>query len=99
MRFGLTEEQWKILLDLVISPLKTKGCRVYIFGSRVTQNFHSHSDVDILYSPESELPSGFIGKINESIEESRFPFRVDLVRESELARSYRDSVMKNRVEV
>lgn len=99
MKFGMSDEQFKILETLVITPLKEKGCEVYIFGSRVTSKHHSHSDVDLIYCPENPLPSGFIGTLTEAIEESRFPFRVDLVNESELATSYRESVMKTKTRI
>lgn len=34
MRFGMTKEQYQILEDLVIAPLKQNNVRVFIFGSR-----------------------------------------------------------------
>lgn len=101
MNFGLTPEQFQILDQLVIQPLKKQGCQVYIFGSRTTSKFHSHSDVDVLFSvpPTSKLASGLLSQIHEDIEESRFPFKVDLVNEKELAASYRHSVLSSRVAV
>jgi predicted nucleotidyltransferase len=83
----MTEEQFNILDQLVIAPLKENGCQVYVFGSRASSKYHSHSDVDLLYFPTIPLPIGFISGLKEAIEESRFPFRVDLVNESELAAS------------
>ncbi len=101
MKFGMTEEQYQLLNQLVIVPLKNRGFRVYIFGSRVGKKFHSHSDVDLLFKSDSEisLPSGFLSKIKENIENSRFPFLVDLVEEKYLASSYRNSVLKAMVEL
>ena len=101
MKFGMTSTQFKMLEDMVITPLKSSGAKVYIFGSRVAGHQHSHSDVDLLYSlPEKkDLPAGFISNITESIEESRFPFKVDLVNEEELALSYRERVMSERIQV
>lgn len=95
----MTDEQFGILSDLVIRPLKAKGARVYIFGSRVTGRHHSHSDVDLIYSIEDHLPMGFLSGLKEGIEESRFPFAVDLVRDQDLADSYRRSVESQRVEL
>lgn len=97
MKFGMTDEQYKLLHKLVVQPLKTHNMQVFLFGSRTTAKFHSHSDVDILYIPENdrELEPGFISRIKESIEESRFPFTVDLVAEKDLAASYRETVMAN----
>lgn len=101
MKFGMTAEQYELLNHLVIMPLKNQGFHVYIFGSRVGEKFHSHSDVDLLFKSDSEifLPSGFLSKIKENIENSRFPYLVDLVEEKYLASSYRNSVLKTMVEL
>ena len=40
MKFGLSDSQFKILLDLVIRPLQNQGAKVFIFGSRVKGNHH-----------------------------------------------------------
>ncbi len=101
MKFGMTEDQFQILDSLVIGPLKKNGARVFLFGSRATGQHHPHSDVDILYKPgpNFELATNLISEIKESIEESRFPFKVELVAESDLAESYKPSVTKNLVEL
>lgn len=99
MKFGMTDEQYSILDKLVITPLKNKNCQVYIFGSRVQGTNHSHSDVDLLFKVPTDqiLPSGFLSKIKEDIEESRFPYIVDFVNEDELATSYRANIFSSRV--
>lgn len=101
MKFGMTDAQYSILEELVIKPLKARNCQVYIFGSRANGTQHSHSDIDLLFKvPEEQtLPNGFLSKIKEDIEESRFPFIVELVNEDELASSYRNNVFSSRVAV
>ena len=97
MKFGMTEEQFDLLEKPVITPLRALGTDVYIFGSRVGTSYH-HSDVDILYSMSAgkTVDAVAISKIREVIEESRFPFKVDLVDEKDLAESYRPNVMRTR---
>ncbi|WP_374074878.1 nucleotidyltransferase family protein [Bdellovibrio bacteriovorus] len=99
MKWGMTDEQYSILENLVIKPLKSHGCEVYIFGSRAKGSHHPHSDVDLLFkkSDGKPFPAGFLSEIKEQIDESRFPFIVDLVDEQELAQSYRDSVFFSRI--
>ncbi len=94
MMHGMTDEQLKILYDLVIKPLKNQGAEVYLFGSRALGTHHPHSDVDLLFRlpGDKNVPLGTISKIKEAIEESRFPFIVDLVDETDLAASYRQNV-------
>lgn len=98
MKFGLNDQQYQQLLDIVINPLKKLNITVYVFGSRVTGKHHPFSDIDILYViPEGVNFNSEIHLIKENIEESSFPIKVDLVNEAELAASYRDSVMSTRV--
>ncbi len=92
MKYGMADEQLQILENLVIRPLKEQGAKVFLFGSRAGPLHHSHSDVDLLYQLETMLPSGILSKIMEDIEESRFPFTVDLVNDKDLAESYKESV-------
>lgn len=101
MKFGMTDEQFEILNNLVIHPLKSQGLKVFIFGSRTRAIHHPYSDVDILFSsPENrELPAGYLASITENIMESKFPFSVDIVNEKELAQSYRSSVFSERIEL
>lgn len=93
MKFGMSDEQFETLNRLVIKPLKNQGAEVFIFGSRVSGKHHPYSDVDLLYKSIRPLPPGLLAEIKEAIEESRFPFTVDLVAEDELASSYRASVI------
>jgi len=101
MRFGMNDAQFRILDDVVVKPLKNCGADVYIFGSRITGKFHPHSDVDVLYSisGKRQIPLHEISNIKEAIEESRFPFTVDLVNEDDLAVSYRDQILAARVQL
>lgn len=95
----MTAEQFKLLERIVINPLKQMGCRVYIFGSRATGRNHPHSDVDLLYSGSSAFKPGFLSEIKEAIDESRFPFIVELVAEEDLVESYRPSMQASRIEL
>ncbi len=92
MKFGISAEQYKLLDELVIQPLVQQGAQVFLFGSRATGKHHPNSDVDILYKVKKEMPAGYIAEINEAIEESHFPFTVELVNDENLASSYRKSV-------
>lgn len=93
----MTLQQFNLLSRLVLDPIKASGARVYIFGSRARGEQHPHSDVDLLL--EGEVSDHLIGRIREDIEESMFPFSVELVRAEQLAESYRSSVYKDRVEI
>ena len=98
MKFGLSEEYLEILNNLVILPLKNAGGEVWIFGSRARGDHKKFSDIDLLFEL-SDIPKGFVSQITEDIEESRIPYKVDLVNIKELASSYRDNVIRDRVKL
>jgi len=91
VKFGMTDQQFALLHSLVIEPLKSKGAKVFIFGSRVRGKHHSHSDVDLLFRQQKKIELSFISNILEQIEESKFPFKIDLVEEKDVVESYKDN--------
>ncbi len=97
MKFGISFEHFKILEDLIIKPLQSHGAQVWIFGSRATGKYVQFSDVDILYEVSSQLPSGFIFEIKSNIEESHFPYKVDLVERSKVADSYKKKIESEKI--
>ena len=98
MIFGLSKEQNILLSKAVIEPLKDMGFQVYIFGSRTSGKHHPFSDIDILFEGNSSQDlKNKINAIKEQMQESNFPFKVDLVYLPDLAESYKASVLKNRV--
>lgn len=99
MKFGLSDENFNILTNLVIEPLKKQNAKVYIFGSRATGKHHPFSDIDILVDPQNSIVKISTAKIMEDIEESRFPIKVDLVEISNLVENYKSNVFKQMVEV
>jgi predicted nucleotidyltransferase len=68
-----------------------------VFGSRSRGDYTQFSDLDLLI--EGIEDSTLISRISERLEESTLPFRVDLVRESDLAETYREGVYKERIAV
>jgi predicted nucleotidyltransferase len=86
----MSPAHYEQLVELVIQPLKDQGAQVFLFGSRSTGRNHPNSDVDLLY--RGDVPLEIISKIKEDIEDSLFPFAVDLVNEADLVESYRQSV-------
>lgn len=97
MNFGIEKQYFEILNSLVIQPLKDHGAQVWIFGSRATGGYKKYSDVDLLFEISKELPQGLIFEITSAIEDSRFPYKVDLVERSKLALSYKDQVEKDKI--
>jgi len=96
MNIRLTEEERSFLEEIVAKPLARAGYRVWCFGSRARGEGARYADVDLLVEGPDK-PRALIGEINERLVESNFPYKVDLVLEQDLAESYRENVMAERV--
>lgn len=101
MKFGLTEEHYKILKAILIDRLKSHEAKVFVFGSRARGSHHPFSDIDIVFieNPKKTIPQNEILIIKENLEESSLPIKVDLVNFNDLAKSYLHSVEKDKIEV
>ena len=90
MKFGLSDEQFKFINEHVVSPLKAKGAKVWIYGSRARGDHQPFSDLDLMVESKDDL-SSLISQIEEFITNSNFPFKLDLVELRLFAESYRAS--------
>ena len=101
MKFGLSDPELRFVISKLIDPLKKAGAKVWVFGSRARGDHRPFSDLDILFElpTQAYLPTGFLSELKEIMEESRFPYKVDLVNVDELAESYVAGVVNDRVEI
>ncbi|MBL7542904.1 MAG: nucleotidyltransferase domain-containing protein [Bdellovibrionaceae bacterium] len=92
---GLNSSEFEFIQNKLIRPLKSKGAQVFLFGSRAKGNHKKFSDIDLLYClpVDKKIPGHFIHQLLMEIEESNFPYKIDLVGENELAQSYKDRVL------
>lgn len=99
MKFGLTDTHYATIVDLAIRPLKSAGAKVFVFGSRARGNQRKFSDLDLAVECPTPLSLSFLAKIRSALEESDLPVKVDVVDMSELAESFRNNVLQERIEV
>ncbi len=101
MAYGLTASELEFLNHNLIKPLKMLDTKVYIFGSRATGKFKKFSDIDLLYVPSKHqsVSLSTLSKIIMSLEESDFPYKIDLVNADEIAASYKDNIEKDMIEL
>ena len=64
-------------LEILKNILKKYSYTFYAYGSRVTGKNRQYSDLDLCY--KEIIPTKIILDIEEELEESDIPFRVDLV--------------------
>jgi predicted nucleotidyltransferase len=98
MKFGLTEEQYQYIQKIVIGPLKDQGATVWIFGSRARGDHKEFSDLDLMVGSKEDISSS-LGKIQETLEDGNFPFKVDVVLSKDFAESYRESFERDKVQL
>jgi predicted nucleotidyltransferase len=75
MEFGISSKNIEILNSVFKKFPQVK--RVIIYGSRAKGNFRKNSDVDLVIT-NSEIDRHDIGKILSEIDDSNFPYLVDL---------------------
>ena len=97
MKFGLTPLELEQLESIALAPLRMAGARLFLFGSRASGDHSQFSDVDILV--EGVDLSAALGQVRENIEESGFPYKVDIVEADRLASSYVSGVAEDRIDL
>lgn len=100
-KFGLEEKDFLLLKDLVLKPLKDMGAKTFVFGSRARGDYKAFSDIDILFefSNDKAKEAAKLYLLKSAIEESHFPYKVDFVEMKELAPSYKEQILKEKIEV
>lgn len=100
MKFGLTDAEWQTVETLAIKPLKKFGAHVFVFGSRARGTHQPYSDLDLMFeNPTQEIQLSDLAHIKDALENSKLPIKVDIADSSELASSYRESALKDRISV
>lgn len=88
--FGLSPQQYEFILKTVALPVRAHGAELYCYGSRARGDHRAFSDLDLMIEGDQKLRSE-IGLISETLQNSSFPFKVDLVLFSDFSEAYRDS--------
>lgn len=99
MKFGLTENELDYFQRELVKPLNKLGATVWVFGSRARGDHQKYSDLDVLVESSSRDLTATLSNIREEFEEGNFPYKVDIVALSELAESYRENALKDRIKV
>jgi predicted nucleotidyltransferase len=101
MKFGLQEKHLLQLETLLFRPLKDAGFKIWIFGSRARGDHRPFSDIDLLYQlPETTTNfASLISRLKENLEEGPLPYKIDLVDINDLAESYKEKILRERVEI
>ncbi len=65
--------------EIVLSHIPKNEYKVFVFGSRAVGNHHSKSDIDVGILGSKKLPVQIKLDIEESLEYSNIPFKVEII--------------------
>ncbi len=85
------------LKRLVVGYLEDEKVQVFLFGSRARKDNANHSDVDIGYIPYGEFDRKKIVNLNERIENSTIPYKVEIVNFNEVSEDFKRAALKDAV--
>ncbi len=76
MNFGLNDKEFSILRSIFSTHLSSGS--VIVYGSRAKGTHGSRSDIDLVIKDSAVLDDNLLYKIVNEIDESDFPYLVDL---------------------
>ena len=82
MRFGLTEKQFQLIEDTIIS-ISEIG-KILIFGSRAKDTFKPSSDIDLAIIGKN-ITRDVINKISSQLDDLPLPFMFDVINYSTIS--------------
>jgi uncharacterized protein len=74
-----TFQHLEMVRRILLKRLQKYNARIYLFGSMARGEVRRTSDIDIAVLPVGNLPDGVFGQIREDLENSRVPYRVELI--------------------
>lgn len=83
----------KAIKKIIFSFLDLKRHRIFIFGSRATGKARKFSDYDIGIIGKKPVPWRLMAQAKASLEESRLPYRVDLIDFSLVSSGFRRAAL------
>ena len=91
------EQSLRELRQITRAVLCGAPVRVYLFGSWATGTPSQHSDIDLAIEPLAPLPPGTLALLRERLEESRIPYRVEVVDLGAVDETFREAVIRQGV--
>ncbi|RCR67292.1 nucleotidyltransferase domain-containing protein [Larkinella punicea] len=84
-----------ICRELVLSTIDSNRYAVFLFGSRARGNHFPHSDIDIGLWGNEEMDARTMLDLEEALENSMIPYKVDLVDFKRTDESFRKVALEN----
>ena len=92
----MTDKQFEEQIKQTVSKyLPSSDYRIFLFGSRAIYKNYKWSDMDIGILGDKAIPGHIIVKIQDELENSRIPYKIDLVDFTRVSDQFRKVAMKN----
>lgn len=93
------EESVQAIKKIIYKHLPKDKYNTFIFGSRAGSSARAWSDFDIGIKGEEKVPLSTIGLIKEDLENSRIPYKVDIVDFCRVPQKFRTVAQKKTIEL
>ncbi len=84
-----------IAQEIVLKIMQNQPFKVFLFGSRAAATHKKFSDIDIGFIGEGELPTLLKSDMEDALEESIVPYKVDLVDFGTVSEAFRAQALQN----
>jgi predicted nucleotidyltransferase len=74
-----TSRHLQAVRRILLRRLQKYDARIYLFGSMARGESRKASDIDVAVLRAGNLPDGVLSDIREELENSRVPYRVELI--------------------
>ncbi len=95
MQKAMSKNTEKIIKEIIFQFLDPEEYKVFIFGSRATGDSKKFSDYDIGIIGKKSVPWKTLALIEEALEESDLPFKVDIVDFSLVSSKFKKVALSN----
>lgn len=91
---SLDDKTKKILKMVIFKYLNSNEVKVFVFGSRATNTNVKFSDIDLGLISAKKIGYNTVLKIEEELENSNIPYRVDVVDFSKVSDKFKEVASK-----
>lgn len=81
-------------IKALASSILPTNLKLGLFGSRIKGTPARFSDIDLAVAGEQKIPGHILENVREVMENSRLPYRVDVVDLNSLSKTFRENVLK-----
>ena len=74
-----TSHYLQVVRHILLNRLQRYDVKIYLFGSVARGEIRKASDIDVAVLSAGSLPDGVLSEIREELENSRVPYRVELI--------------------